>query len=150
MMTEIREALIGDVNSIQILVTSLSNYYLSEGSNSLPQWFQDTVTEASFLTRIQSSEYKNFVYIIENKIIGYISIKSNSHIYHLFVLEAYQRNGISRQLWSHAKAHCLSSHYTVRSSAFAIPIYKKFGFVEVGELARKDGISYLSMKLDLI
>lgn len=148
MMTEIRAALIGDVKSIQILVTSLSHYYLSECTNNLPPWFNDTLTEASFLTRIQSTEFKNYVYMIENIIVGYISIKHNHHIYHLFVSEKYQRQGISKQLWNYAKTQCLSSYYTVRSSTFAIQVYKNFGFIEVGEIAQKDGISYLSMKLD--
>jgi GNAT superfamily N-acetyltransferase len=136
-----------DVPDICNLVKSLSHFYLESGESELPNWFSETLTKDSFLKRVLNDEYHNFVYEIEGKVEGYLSLKGNSHLYHLFVSETHQGKGISRSLWTHAINECASELYTLRSSLFAVPIYKKFGFKVVGEAGEKDGIGFQPMEL---
>lgn len=143
----IREALITDAGKIKELVSSLSHFYLENKGSSLPEWFLQTLDIFEFERRISSEEFDNFVYLIDGEIVGYISIKENSHLYHLFVDESYQGNGISKKLWRYATTDSLENIYTVRSSMFAVPVYKKFGFIESGLAASKDGISFQPMEL---
>jgi predicted GNAT family N-acyltransferase len=40
-----------------------------------------------------------------------------------------------------------SNRFTLRSSLYAVPIYKRFGFSESGPVGTKDGISFQPMEL---
>ena len=82
----IRRAIGADALSINKLVSSLSHFYLQEARQSLPEWFVNTLSISEFERRINGNESSNYVYLIEDEIVGYISIKGGSHLYHLFVL----------------------------------------------------------------
>ena len=143
----IREASKDDAKNICKLVTSLSRYYLDEGQSDFPEWFLSTLRVNEFENRLKSAEYYNLVYEVENHIVGYISMNENGHLYHLFVSEQYQGNGIARQLWNQITRKCKSSKYTVQSSMYAIPVYKAFGFNEAGPAGVKGGIHFQPMEL---
>lgn len=136
-----------NVPDICNLVKSLSYFYLENAESELPSWFSETLTQNAFLKRIQSDEYHNLIYEIEGEIAGYLSLKDNSHLYHLFVSKTHQGKGISRCLWNHVMKECKSEIYTLRSSLFAVPIYEKFGFKVVGEAGEKEGIGFQPMEL---
>jgi GNAT superfamily N-acetyltransferase len=155
----IRIAYAEDVKEIATLVRSLSHYYLPQkiwsaqdsstkslSTKSLPSWLLSTLTEEQFLQRINSAEYSNYVYCIDDEIVGYIAMKESSHLYHLFVSEVYQGNGIANRLWKHICERCSVEKYTVRSSLYAVPVYKKWGFVETDSIKEKDGIRFQAME----
>ncbi|TBR41613.1 GNAT family N-acetyltransferase [Marinomonas agarivorans] len=143
----IRRATKEDAEKLSDLVKSLAHFYLDHSTDELPQWLTDTLTSDAFVKRLASKEYINFIYEQDSDIAGYISLKKPNHIYHLFVSEQYQGNGISRLLWNHAKSSVAATSFTLRSSVYAIPIYKRFGFVESDAIGTKDGISFQPMKL---
>lgn len=144
----IRIAVESDVHQIADLVASLSHFYLDEPGKELPVWFRESITEVAFAARVPSLEYLNFVYEEVGVLLGYISIKGGSHLYHLFVAEVFQGRGISRLLWLQAKERSQSKSFSLRSSLYAVPVYKRFGFVESGSVGTKDGISFQPMELD--
>jgi len=76
-------------------------------------------------------------------------MKNKNHLYHLYVSNEYQGQGVARKLWEQAMSHCRNNIYTLRSSLYAVPVYKKFGFVEVGEAQEKNGIDFQEMELKL-
>ena len=161
----IRIAHAEDVKEIATLVRSLSHYYLPQkissaqdsstksssakslSTNRLPSWLLNTLAEEQFLQRINSAEYSNYVYCIDDEIVGYIAMKESSHLYHLFVSEAHQGNGIANGLWKHICGKCSAEKYSVRSSLYAVPVYKKWGFVETDMVREKDGIKFQAMAL---
>jgi len=143
----IREASKDDARNICELVTSLSHYYLDEGQGDLPEWFLSTLRVNEFERRLKSDENHNLVYEVRNRIVGYISMNENGHLYHLFVSEQYQGKGIARELWNEITRKCKSSRYTVRSSLYAVPVYKAFGFNEAGPAGVKDGMHFQPMEL---
>jgi len=145
----IRKAEVSDTSELVTLVSSLSHFYLGDKSTSLPLWFLKTLEACEFEKRLSSTKYSNFVYLVKNKVIGYISITEENHLYHLFVNEAHQGRGISRKLWHYAISDRTTSRYTVRSSINAIPIYKSFGFKESEASASKDGIDFQPMVLEI-
>lgn len=146
----IRVAVSNDVNKISTLVASLSHFYLKNPTDVLPQWFDNTLTQRAFLTRIEDPDYANFVYELDDEIIAYIAIKGNSHLFHLFVAEKHQGKGLSRAMWVFATNVCVANLYTLRSSLYAVPIYKKFGFVESDVAGEKDGIGFQPMQLQMV
>ena len=143
---EIKRAEIDDIEAIRILVNSLSHVYLSESNSTLPDWFSLTLSNTEFKKRISSLEFSNFVAVIDGKIVAFIALKNKCHLYHLFVSIDYQRKGVARKLWQTAISESDCNVFTVRSSINAIPVYKKFGFVESGLPAEKDGIKYQQME----
>jgi GNAT superfamily N-acetyltransferase len=112
----------------------------------LPGWFSDTLEISEFENRLMSEDFINLVCVLNEEIVGYISIKGSSHIYHLFVAEQHQGKGISKELWNRATYGLDVGIYTVRSSIFAVPVYKSFGFKASGAIASKDGIQFQPME----
>jgi predicted N-acetyltransferase YhbS len=144
----IRQATEADVIEVSTLVKSLAHFYLDEPENELPAWLSQTLTEKAFTERLSNGGYTNFVYEQNNKIIGYIALKKPNHLYHLFVLEQFQGKGISRLLWEYVKNSGQHASFTLRSSVYAVPIYKRFGFCESGQIGMKDGVSFQPMELN--
>ncbi|TGN39121.1 GNAT family N-acetyltransferase [Marinobacter confluentis] len=143
----IRKASVEDASEIKELVSSLSHFYLKDENSLLPEWFSKTLELSEFELRLSSEDFSSFVYSINDVIVGYISIKESSHLYHLFVAENYQGKGIAKELWNYATSDSGIDIYTVRSSIFAVPVYRRFGFKESEEATSKDGISFQSMVL---
>jgi GNAT superfamily N-acetyltransferase len=142
----IRTASKEDAQQIKDLVSSLSYFYMSDLNSALPAWFSTNLELVQFEARLESGRFTNIIYELDNNIVGYISMKDNSHVYHLFVDRHHQGKGIARQLWSAVKRICPSSKYTVRSSIYAVPIYQKWGFVISDVVGEKDGIQYQPME----
>lgn len=147
MQQNIRLAQLGDLHEIRDLLLSLSHFYLLDESAQLPNWFLNTISVEALLQRLKDNAFQHYIYLFDNKIAGYLALKDGNYLYHLFVSEQYQGKGIAKTLWHHAIAQSPSDCYTLRSSLFAIPVYKRFGFVEDGERGEKDGIGFQPMTL---
>ena len=146
----IRQALIGDAHAIKQLVSSLSHFYLESEGGSLPVWFENTLNIAEFERRLSSGKFTHFVYLSNNNVVGYISIKEGGRLYHLFVDGSYQGKGVAKKLWRFSTSRLNEKVYTVRSSIYAVPVYKSFGFEVSGELASKEGIHFQPMRLQFV
>lgn len=143
----IRLATESDAHEIAELVMLLSSFYTKNPTDEIPLWLNKSFSQQAFISRILDSDYSNFVYVCDGRVVGYISLKSQSHLYHLFVSEAYQRQGIARQLFDRVLSSTAANIITVRSSIYAVPFYKKLGFIESGISATKDGIVFQPMEL---
>ena len=138
-----------DLIKIRKLVLSQSSAYLINKFEALPEWLSNTLELKEFESRLKSNEYINFVYILNEHVVGYISIKNKKHIYHLFVASEHQNKGVAKALWKNVKTITNESKYTVRSSLYAIPVYESFGFKKVASVLRKDNVKYQDMELNV-
>ena len=43
------------------------------------------------------------------RLVGVVAVRDNKHLYHLFVAEPHQGQGLARELWSVAKAACVAA-----------------------------------------
>jgi len=145
---KIREARISDINKVAELVKGLSHYYLENGQSDCPEWLTLTLTESAFFKRFNDAMFFNVVAEIDRVIVGYISIKSGFHCYHLFVASDFHKQGIANALWQHCKNQLNIKHCTVRSSLFAVPFYSKLGFYISDSVSYKDGIGFQPMLYD--
>jgi GNAT superfamily N-acetyltransferase len=84
---------------------------------------------------------------------GFIAVRDNSHLFHLFVARQWQRHGVARRLWDVARGAALAAGnpgvFTVNSSKVARPVYEAFGFVPTAPLQCKNGIWFHPMQLTL-
>jgi ribosomal protein S18 acetylase RimI-like enzyme len=79
------------------------------------------------------SGYRYHIAEEDGELAGVVAVRDNSHLYHLFVSERFQGQGLARRLWEVAKTASLSAGnpglFTVNSSRYAVGMYENFGFV---------------------
>jgi GNAT superfamily N-acetyltransferase len=85
--------------------------------------------------------------------LGVVAIKGSNHLYHLFVAERAQGQGLARKLWQHALAQCTErdepDEFTVNASLYAQSMYQHFGFVAEQGPRERMGITDVPMRLIL-
>ena len=83
---------------------------------------------------------------------GFIGLRENKHIFHMFVDPGHQRRGVARALWTTARAAARNAGneglFTVNSSNYAVPVYEVFGFARTDTMQFKDGIYYNPMAFE--
>jgi GNAT superfamily N-acetyltransferase len=145
----IRLADIDDAVAISHLITPLAKTHIAhefspEGATNL---LSSMTVEA--IEEYLGSGYRYHVALDGGRLVGVVGVRDNKHLYHLFVAEAYQGQGLARELWSVAKEACLEAgnpgEFTVNSSRFALGMYKTFGFTESGPPENNQGVIYFPM-----
>lgn len=149
----IRPAQHEDTPAISQLIHRLLPYCTIDPKGVGAEQFLETVTPNAILGYISADNFDYLVGIVEDRLVGIVAIRDNSHLYHLFVDESAQGKGYSRLLWEHAKARAQArgnaAKFTVNSSVFALPVYAAFGFQAVTEKQEKHGLAYIGMELNL-
>ena len=146
----IREATKEDSNGMSSLAIALTEKYLapefpeSAGKKLIMSMSSDSIA------RNLESDFSYHVAVNDDEIVGLIGIKSNTHLYHLFVSENHQRDGIARLLWEVAKTQCYENgnkeKIIVNSSLYAKGVYEKLGFVAVSGQQERNGVTTISME----
>ena len=99
-----------------------------------------------------SRNMKMYIAKIDEKIVGVIGYRDNSHINLLFVPDKYHYNGISKSLYNLVVENCKkigTERITVNSSPYAHDIYLKFGFIDDNKMQEVDGIKFYPMHKDI-
>lgn len=90
---------------------------------------------------------------LEGELVAVVATRDNSHLYHLFVAEAYQGRGYARLLWQQAKERCIARAatkvFTVNASLYAEALYRRLGFVAMQGRREQQGIVDVPMQLTL-
>jgi len=139
-----------DSERVSTLLIALSKKYVTPA-------FSESAATALLLSMApdsidenRSNGFQYHVAEISGQLVGVIGIKNNECVYHLFVAEDYQRQGIAGQLWQVAKAACMAAgnkgEFTVNSSLYAQGIYEKLGFVALSAPQERNGVVFVPMK----
>ena len=116
--------------------------------------FQDYVAPARILERFYNRADFILTAKASSKIVGVLSLKERKHISLLFVAEAWQRQGIARQLYQRAWQDLniesgSGREITVNSSPYAVSVYRELGFKSFATEQERDGIRFIPMKAEL-
>lgn len=88
-----------------------------------------------------------------SRLVGVVAVRDDSHLYLLFVDDAFHGRGIARSLWETALAACVEAarpeRITVNASAFAVPVYRRLGFVQVAPATLEHGVIATPMEYRL-
>lgn len=88
----------------------------------------------------------------DGKIVGFIAVREQKHLFHMFVDKAHHRQGIAAALWSVARQAAIDAGspgvFTVNASNYAVPVYQAMGFVPSAPMQCKNGLYYNPMQLD--
>lgn len=109
----------------------------------------------AFWDAIHSEEYLAMLRVYgafeDKELLGVIATRNEgSHVALFFVKGEYHRKGIGRSLWNAVLSENTSETITVHSSLFAVPIYKKLGFIQTDDAHEEGGIQYVPMKYQMI
>ncbi len=147
----IRPATLADSEPISKLISGLSEKYIAhEFTQTGARELLNSMKPGAIEKYIRSG-YEYHVAEIGGRPVGVVGVRDNSHLYHLFVDEKFQKRGIAGQLWRVARESCLSKGnpgvFTVNSSKYALPVYEKLGFIVQSEPVERSGVVYIPMKL---
>ena len=88
---------------------------------------------------------------VDGTIVGFVGVRDNRHLYHLFVAEPHHHCGIARRLWEFASLECRerghAGAFTVNSSNNAVAIYERLGFRRTAPIQYSGGVLFNPMEL---
>lgn len=148
----IREANAADADAISRLILPLGEKFIAcdllpEGARALLDSFQCSAIISYF-----EAGYRYHVAEEDGRLVGVVGVRDNSHLYHLFVDEDYHRQGVARRLWNAARQAANDAgnagRFTVNSSPYAVPVYRRLGFVETGPADCTKGVVCVPMAME--
>lgn len=124
--------------------------YSEEGVHS----FLEFIASQNLYKMFLLGEYKVYLALDGDRIIGVISLRMVNHISLLFVDEEYFRQGVASALVEHIAIVLTGQHgkeyCTVNSSPYAVGFYHRIGFKDIGVEEISDGIRYTPMRLSFV
>src|SRR2546423_4902090 len=139
-----------DAEAIAALIASFQSELTDDPSGADAEEYLASVSARAEREYLASARYRYLVACSGSQLVGFIAIRDGSHLFHLFVERAHQRQGIARLLWERAlRELCAPSSegaVTVNSSLSAVPVYQSFGFAPAGSRQSAHGISFLPMR----
>lgn len=141
-----------DIPALAQLLRSLADeFFLHESGADAGSAFLRDNNEAGIRSFVQAGMTYH-VAEFDGRIAGFIALRDNKHVFHMFVDKAHHRQGLARALWEVASARAIeagnSDVFTVNASNFAMPVYEAFGFVRTAPMQCTNGIYYNPMQLD--
>ena len=139
-----------DAEAIAGLIASFQGELTDDPSGAGAEGYLASVSVQAEREYLASERCRYLLAYSGSQLAGFIAIRDGSHLFHLFVERAHQRQGIARLLWERALGElCTLSNegaFTVNSSLSAVPVYQAFGFAPAGPLQSVHGISFLPMR----
>jgi len=139
-----------DAEAIADLIASFQSELTDDPSGVGAEEFLASVSVQAEREYLTSARYRYLLAYSGSQLAGFITIRDGSHLFHLFVDRARQRQGLARLLWERAlRELCVpgsEAAFTVNSSLSAVPVYQAFGFAPAGPIQSAHGISFLPMR----
>jgi GNAT superfamily N-acetyltransferase len=149
---QIRRANEDDADAISALIQSVTHYFTLSPDGVGAEAFLESVRPRAVASHIKAANFIYFAGFVDGRLAGVVAIRDLSHLYHLFVAAEFQRRGIARTLWNHAKQAALLAGsgriFTVNSTPYAVPVYERFGFRATGPRVEANGIAFIPMASD--
>jgi GNAT superfamily N-acetyltransferase len=147
----IRSGTVEDAPKISEFVCGLSEEFIvGEFSVAARAHFLADHSEEKVKERL-IGDFRFYVAEYRKSIAGVAAIRSNSHLFYLFVGKAHQRTGLARRLLAQVMADSLAQgnpgRFTVNASNHAVPAYEKLGFQRTEPTKNADGVLYNPMVL---
>jgi GNAT superfamily N-acetyltransferase len=147
----IRSGAVDDASKLSELVRGLSEeYILGEFPVEARARFLADHSEEKLRERL-SGDFRFYVAELDEAVAGVAALRSNIHLFYLFVGNAHRRAGLARRLWSQVMAESLAlgnpGRFTVNASNYAVPAYERLGFRRTGSTKQTNGVLYNPMEL---
>jgi GNAT superfamily N-acetyltransferase len=121
---DIRQGTVKDAGSIAELIASFHGEIADRPDGVGAEHYFESVSIEAERQYLESDRYLFLIAEREGDLLGFIALRDSSHVLHLFVHKAFQRQGVATRLWESAKARVLGSasngEFTVNSSLSAV------------------------------
>jgi len=146
---EIRKAKPDDVRpALELALRVFTEFIPLNRAQKTAERFRERIENAEYIENYQSGRRLMFIAVENEKIIGMINERDESHITKLFVDGNCQRQGVATKLTERMVCGLKLrgiNRITVNSSPYGLPFYENFGFRADGDEREKDGIIYTPM-----
>ena len=144
-----------DISSIDEALSLVRNVFMEidapdYSETGINEVMNEMIESDEFKGLFKTGEQKMIGAVMDNRIIGVLSIGKNDHISLCFVDKEHHRKGIAKALFGELTARLKKSGtkaVTLNSTPYAVPFYKAIGFEITGECIKKHGVLYTPMKL---
>lgn len=147
---EIHTASTRDAPAISALALSVAHFFTLNKDGRGAEEFLQTLRPEAVALRLQMQSFKTWVgWAPRNTLAGVVVVRDGSHLFHLFVAEAFQSRGCARRLWQHALSHIATGpvpDITVNATPHAQGFYERMGFVATGPTVETRGIAFIPMR----
>lgn len=146
---KISTATVEDAPAISRLIGSVARFFTLQPNGVGAEDFLQTISPEAVAGYLVDPRFAYFKAVENGVLAGVVAVRDGSHLHHLFVEESFQRRGLSRQLWNHARTAVSEANpgfFTVNSTPYAQPVYERFGFVATGPRVETKGISFVPMR----
>jgi len=147
----LRTATPGDAAAISALIHELMPYMTLSPDGAGAQQFIGSMSAAAIGRYVADPAYRYWIADADGALAGVVAVRDNSHLFHLFVANAWQRHGFARRMWEAARLAAVAAgnpgYFTVNSSVYALAMYERFGFAATGPKVEQNGIAYVPMRL---
>lgn len=149
---DIRLAKPSDAPDISRLIKRLTRFFTVDLQGVGAEGFLSSLEPSSISKLITASNYKYYVGLQGEEMVGTVAIRDSSHLFHLFVVESLHGQGKGSLLWQYAKTAAMNAgnagRFTVNSTVFGVSVYESFGFRAVGPKTESMGIAFVPMVLN--
>jgi len=146
----IRFGTIQDAERVSALITALSEEFIvGEFSPEGRVHFLSQHSPAEVRQRL-AGDFRFYLAEDGSHLAGVAAIRSNAHLYYLFVARPYQGTGLASRLWSRVRKDAgdrgSAGVFTVNASNYAVAAYERLGFRRTAPTQEKDGVLYNPMR----
>lgn len=146
---QLRSATIADVSAMSALVeTLLANWLVPDGNPQALIRLRQIHRPAMIARNINDGYRYWLMETADSSLIGFTALKPPAHLFNLYVRGDWHGRGIGGSLWRQLQQTVLAeacSCITVNASERAIPVYRRWGFVETEPLQCHDGLCFQPM-----
>lgn len=140
-----------DVPAAAALLRTLAlEFILHEGSSDAADSFVKENDEAA-LRGFMRAGMQYYAAHQDAEFAGFIAIRDNRHVYHMFVARPMHGKGLASRLWRHARDEAIARGnpgvFTVNASNYAVPVYEAMGFRRTAPMQCANGIYFNPMQL---
>ncbi|MFZ5842975.1 MAG: GNAT family N-acetyltransferase [Pseudomonadota bacterium] len=146
---QLRGATIADARAMSALVeTLLADWLVPDGNPQALSRLQQIHRPAMMARNINDGYRYWLAETADTELIGFVALKPPAHLFNLYVREDWHGRGVGALLWRQLQQTVLAaagSCITVNASERAIPVYRRWGFVETEPLQCHDGLRFQPM-----
>ena len=150
----IRDMEPGEAHAVSKLITEVFDRFVAPDLE--PEGIDEFLGHASAAAMQVHLLNGHFILVaeVDGELVGVANVREHRHLCLFFVKTALHGKGVGKRLLQAALDRCLLKHpdlpcLTVNSSLWAVPVYKKLGFVQAEEEQLKNGIRFVPMRKDL-
>lgn len=147
----IEPAQVRDAAHISALIAGVARYFTLHPQGEGAESFLVSMSADAIASYIRD---RAFTYVVARdetgEMAGAAALRSDNHLFHLFVAPAWQRLGVATLLWQDLAARADEAGrgqrpFTVNATPYAVPFYERMGFEVAGQRVETRGVAFIPM-----